>query len=168
MVRVVEFLVQKIGLSVDLQDSTMVSPLFHHISSYTSKYDELYEPGLEDQWLEDLMADFENNAMLERLIQLGAEINYEKNGLLPLTITLESHLFSHTTTLLDAGAKIKPIQPQSGVPYPIHACVKSTRLVNADTRVQSDNTRSILRRLVKAGEDLIHRTQINSTALHQG
>ncbi|KAI1647312.1 ankyrin [Daldinia loculata] len=121
MVKVVEYLVQNLGISVDLKDYEGYTPL-HYAMEYAQILDQ-------------------NTKMLETLINLGADVNNEVNGKLPLTTTLYNGRFQHANMLLDAGSKIKPDHPQGG----------------RNIMFRNSMQWSMLQRLVDAGADLTER-----------
>ncbi|KAI0844806.1 hypothetical protein F5Y00DRAFT_273563 [Daldinia vernicosa] len=133
MVKVVEYLVQTLGIPIDLKDYKGYTPL-HYAMEYSPVS--------------------ESTKMLKTLIKLGADINSEIGGKIPLTSALYKGRVQHANILLDSGSKIKPDHPEEEVGFPIHALMH-TKLKKASFR---DSMQwSILQRLFEAGADLTER-----------
>ncbi|KAF3065063.1 ankyrin repeat protein [Daldinia childiae] len=130
MVKVVEYLIQKTGLSVDLPDYRGLTPL-----RYAVKYSYNRDRDTE---------------MLEKLIELGANVNSEVRGELPLTSALSRAKYKHASMLLDAGSKIVPDKPLPRVRLPIHALIYGSKGVPYKCPRQI----ALLHRIVDAGADL--------------
>ncbi|KAI1658818.1 ankyrin [Daldinia decipiens] len=130
MVQVVEYLIQEAGLPVDLPDYRGFTPL-----RYAIKYSQNRDLDTE---------------MLEKLIELGANINSEASGELPLTSALSRAKYKHASMLLDAGSKVVPDQPFPRVRFPIHALIYGSKGVAYKCPRQI----ALLHRLVDTGADL--------------
>ncbi|KAI0844799.1 ankyrin [Daldinia vernicosa] len=143
MVQVVEYLTQKAGLSVDLPDYRGFTPL-----RYAVKYSES----------EDL-----DTKMLERLMELGADVNSEVGGELPLTSALSRAKYKHANMLLDAGSKVVPDQPCPRVRLPIHALIYGSKRVTYKCPRQI----ALLHRILDAGADLHKKYMWGHTPLRE-
>ncbi|KAI2464154.1 ankyrin repeat-containing domain protein [Annulohypoxylon bovei var. microspora] len=161
MPEVAEHLVRKMSFSVDLKNSKGITPLF--------EYFECMRPGSEFLDLGSLSdCPGADTNMLQWLILLGANIDFEKDGKLPLTLALLSRNYAHVDVLLDAGARIQPSRPQPGVPYPIHAWVRSIRPPHTPGMIhQNPKSHLTLKRLVEAGADLDGRYEQGYTPLEE-
>ncbi|KAI1138492.1 ankyrin [Hypoxylon sp. FL0543] len=93
---------------------------------------------------------FDDVRMLEKLIDFGADINIEVNGMIPLTAALKSDKYYHALSLIDAGAKINPSQP--GVPFAIHDCVGSRHNYHVD--LARTARERVFQRILQLGGDL--------------
>ncbi|KAI1805096.1 ankyrin [Daldinia bambusicola] len=143
MIQTVDYLVQELGMPVDILDHEGYTPL-----RFAMRY--LKEPD-------------KDTRMVERLLELGADVNSEADGELPLTSALRRKRFRHAIILLDAGSKIKPEQPQILVLDPLRALIHGR--YNGKIPFRSSMQRSILRRLVEGGADLIETGIFETTPL---
>ncbi|KAI0835775.1 ankyrin [Hypoxylon sp. FL0890] len=206
MLRVVDYLVQEMGLPVDTRDATSFSPLLYAMKCELTKpytaynsveggqvqeetveenwpgeqeepedaYESHYtdegedESEAEDDGIHDTnpglpLCPYNDVRMLNKLIELGADIDTEVNGMLPLTAALKFAKYHHALVLISAGAKIKPSQP--GVPYPIHECVACPELNNPDFVISAPARERVLRRILEVGGDLEERYEQGYTPL---
>ncbi|KAI1376499.1 ankyrin repeat-containing domain protein [Hypoxylon crocopeplum] len=151
MLRVVEFLVREKGLPIDLRNSYGYPPLFHLLLGRLDRSHFLHD----------------NDTMVKKLIELGADVNVEFHGRLPLAFALEEDKHNHVVALLDAGAKVRPSHPHDFVRYPIHACIyasQSQTEPNPDSE-RHPTSRYMLQRLVEAGADIEERYSQGETPL---
>ncbi|KAI0095854.1 ankyrin [Daldinia grandis] len=132
MVRVVEYLVKERGLSINLKDMKGYTPL-----RYTMRYTKTPDT---------------DTTMIKKLIELGADVNTEKFGELPLTSALMRGKYRNVEILLDAGSKVKPDQPVRKVKYPIHGFIYGTKAAISKPKISAQ--KAILQRLIDAGVDL--------------
>ncbi|KAI8961501.1 hypothetical protein F5Y11DRAFT_366659 [Daldinia sp. FL1419] len=130
MVQVAEYLIQQVGLPVDLPDYRGYTPLRYALT-YSSNRDS-------------------DTQMLAKLIELGADVNSELRGELPLTSALFRAKYRHAAMLLDAGSKIVPEKPWPRVKFPIHALIAGSKSV----KYKSSRQLAILHRIIDAGADL--------------
>ncbi|KAI1390634.1 ankyrin repeat-containing domain protein [Hypoxylon trugodes] len=137
MFQLVEYLVLEKGISVNVQYWENKSPLYRAIPEYKTGED-------------PATTEFKGILMLKKLISLGADINHEANGLLPLTFALQRYRYAHAATLLNAGAKLRPDRPYPGVPFPIQACV----MLPFEIRALLDRQRKMFEWLVELGADI--------------
>ncbi|KAK6951637.1 hypothetical protein Daesc_006160 [Daldinia eschscholtzii] len=145
MIRVVEYLVQQSGIPIDTLDFEDYSPL--RLMMRFSR------------------APDRDIGMVKKLIELGANVNIEAGGELPLTSALRRGRFHQARALLDAGSKIKPDDPQPDVLSPLHALIYVR--YNSKLAARSPMQWSILRRLIKAGADLRERDASGRTPLEE-
>ncbi|KAI0844798.1 ankyrin [Daldinia vernicosa] len=132
VIRVVEYLVKDTGLSINMQDLENFTPL-----RYAMRY---------------IKTPDTDTAMIRKLIELGADVNTEIDGEIPLTSALMRGKYRHAAILLDAGSKIKPDQPARKAKYPIHALIFSTKSATSKPKILAQ--KSILQRMIDAGADL--------------
>ncbi|KAI1411817.1 ankyrin [Hypoxylon sp. FL1857] len=146
MLQVVEYLVRKTALPVDLQDYDGASPLFHLLRDTPDDWhlDRPEEWRLEEAPKSD--CPYSNIQILEKL---------------PLTVALETGKYSEAEVLLDAGAKVKPCHPEPGVHYPIHTYIR------ARAGEFKDPARRVYQKLVQAGADLEERYEQGYTPLEE-
>ncbi|KAI8961535.1 ankyrin repeat-containing domain protein [Daldinia sp. FL1419] len=148
MVETVENLVKKVGLSVDLVDYEGYTPL-----RYAMRYSR---------------APDKDTKMIKKLIELGANVNSEVRGELPLTSALSRGRFRQAHELLNAGSKVKPDNPQPGVKFPIHALIDVRyKQKFKKIRPRKSPPQPILRRLIKSGADPTERYVEGSTPLEE-
>ncbi|KAI0378178.1 ankyrin repeat-containing domain protein [Hypomontagnella monticulosa] len=150
MFRIVDYLVNTMGLPVDVRDSEGATPLYCAAGKLRKGRRSPKE--------------YHDMSMLQKLMELGADINAEtEHRELPLTAAIKSHNFNHAKALLSAGAKVRPANPGPR-PYPIHALAAyfPDPLIPVDTRVDH---RSMFEILIEAGADLNERFRWGSTPL---
>ncbi|KAL7629667.1 hypothetical protein AAE478_001190 [Parahypoxylon ruwenzoriense] len=128
MSRVAEFLVREKGLPVDLQNYEGKSPLRDLITGWHNT----------------------NVVMVRKLIELGADVNEEIDGYLPLTLALQGGSFDVALELLDAGSKVEIDNPGDEVPFPIHVCAQNRSVWPEDTKSHN----SVFTRIMDAGVDI--------------
>ncbi|KAI1474085.1 ankyrin [Daldinia eschscholtzii] len=145
MIRVVEYLVQQSGIPIDTLDFEDYTPL-RFMMRFSRAPDR-------------------DTGMVKKLIELGANVNIEADGVLPLTSALRRGRFHQARALLDAGSKIKPDEPQPDILIPLHALIYVR--YNSKLATRSPMQWSILRRLIKAGADLRERDASGSTPLEE-
>ncbi|KAI1647305.1 ankyrin [Daldinia loculata] len=143
MVQVVEYLIQKAGLSVDLPDYRGFTPL-----RYAVKYSQNQD---------------QDTGMLKKLIELGANVDSEAGGELPLTSALSRAKYKHASMLLDAGSKVVPDQPCPRARFPIHALIYGSKGV----RYKCPRQIAILHRIVDAGANLQKKYMWGHTPLRE-
>ncbi|XDG02595.1 hypothetical protein ABKA04_002210 [Annulohypoxylon sp. FPYF3050] len=145
----VKYLVQDRGMSVNITDSRGGSPLHFHLQVYGS-----FDPGdlhrVHPLWWESFEPEdhWPNNTVMVRiLISLGADLNVEQNGVLPLAMALNKHAYAHAHLLLKAGAKVQPdsdVGPLADIP--LYICINKHFHGPATKRM-------LLEELIKCGAD---------------
>ncbi|KAI1464460.1 ankyrin [Daldinia caldariorum] len=114
MIHLVEYLVGEMGLSIDLPDYKEFTPL-RYMMRYTKTPDT-------------------DTAMINKLIELGADVNTEVYGELPLTSAITRGKYRHAIILLEAGSKVKPNRPFRNVKGPLQALIWSTKTINTGNK----------------------------------
>ncbi|KAI1474086.1 ankyrin [Daldinia eschscholtzii] len=143
MVRLVEYVVAETGLSVDIKDYKGFTPLRHMIR-YSKTPDT-------------------DTKMINKLIELGANVNSEARGELPLTSALMRGKYRHAAILLEAGSKVKPDCPMRKVKSPLQALICGTRGRDSKDVEQQD----MLRRMMDAGAELPEKVDRGKTPLEE-
>ncbi|KAK6951638.1 hypothetical protein Daesc_006161 [Daldinia eschscholtzii] len=143
MVQLVEYVVAETGLSIDIKDYKGFTPLRHMIR-YSKTPDT-------------------DTKMINKLIELGADVNSEARGELPLTSALMRGKYRHATILLEAGSKIKPDCPMRKVKSPLQAFICGTRGRGSKNVEQQD----MLRRMMDAGAELPEKVNRGKTPLEE-
>ncbi|KAI1406083.1 ankyrin repeat-containing domain protein [Hypoxylon fuscum] len=144
MLRAVEFLVKEMNVPVNIRDSSGATPLVWVVQK-------------------ECPHNRRDLDMLKKLMELGADIDMEYRGLLPLTEALSHRHYTCANMLLDAGSKLKPSNPMHDKPYPIHACAG----IWYPPHVLDLHHIPILQRLVAAGADLEERYVHGNTPLEE-
>ncbi|KAI1805097.1 ankyrin [Daldinia bambusicola] len=172
MIRLLEYLVREMGLPIDMPDYKGFTPL-----RYTMKYSKTPDT---------------DTAMINKLIELGADVSSEVYGELPLTSAIARGKYRHATILLEAGSKAKPDRPFRKVKSPFQALIWSTKIISTETKrrrsvfsfrsrggrrlpgpfgppsiFKIEAQKTVFQKLVDAGIDLFERTRQGHTPLEE-
>ncbi|CAJ2501404.1 Uu.00g042570.m01.CDS01 [Anthostomella pinea] len=141
LARVVEYIVRNLVLSVDATNGQDETPL--HVA----------------------VKEDSNYRVIRTLIELGADINAEVDGTLPINTALEHGQYRYANQLHDAGAIVTPTHPQQSN-HPIHACVIARHRTIGYTRgggISQQN--DLLQRILAAGANVDERRDDGLTPL---